>query len=285
MPEVLNFPRFAENSNLAAHTFFKPSNYLNAGLKNVVSPAAIDLGLDDLLRKFIPDMPYDPSFIRNNGMLGLLTQSEKARAGKYHVNLGNLEKGRPVLTNSAEWSADTWNQQPDKYEFMKKIMEKKSAAEFDAELVGILRKVFKNRLTGFKRGVGGIGAVLGGAAGTAGTAVEQLMHAETPDMSADPAALENNRHQKLKNILVNGLIGAGAGGAIGAGTGAYLRNRTATKTTNQVLKQIDDHYINSYRSNPAVNKNQFLENTLLEVVKNKDKHSFLSALFKKKPKA
>jgi hypothetical protein len=285
MPNVSNFPRFAESSNLAGHTFFKPSNYMSDDLKKIVSPSSIDLGLDDLLRKVMPNMPYDPSFIRNNGMLGLITQSEKAQAGTYNVNLGNIEKGRPVLSNSAEWTKDDWNQAPDRYEFMKKIMEKQSSNSYDPELIGLLGKVFKNRTTGFKRGLGVLGGMVGAGAGAGGTAAKDFIEDYRNRDNFEYQITKPDDRDRLKNIIRNGLIGAAGGGALGVGGGALLRSNIANKATAKALSELDTNY-NSYFNTPNLQemfpKNQFLEKTLLEAVKDKKEHSFISNLFGKK---
>ncbi len=114
-------------------------------LKNFVDPAALDLGLDNLLRKVFPDLPYDPSFVRNHGMLDAINGENLGAAGSYHIDLGNLGRNRPVLTNSNTWTRDNWNTAPSQHDFMQKIIEKQSIFNENADFSKLAKQVFQKK--------------------------------------------------------------------------------------------------------------------------------------------
>lgn len=281
--QVNNFPNYRTGVPLDGHTLFKPSDLMGDSLKKLVDPTALNLGLDDALRTIMPSLPYDPSFVRNHGMLGVIGNTDLDHAGTYHVDLGNLERGRPVLTNTASWTKDDWNSSPEKYEFMKKIMEKQSANAYDKDLIDLLTQVFKRKTTGFRKGMTRIGAVAGAGAGAGGTAVKQLWDDQIHKDDIE-YQIANSGKNRLREVLKNSLIGAGAGGTLGFGAGAHMRNSVARKGVNKLIGELDHHYY-SFFNTPKLQemfpKNQFLEKALLEANRNKDNFSFTDALFKK----
>ena len=90
-------------------------------------------------------MPYDPSFVRNNGMMDAINASAEGRASNYQVDLGNLERGRPVIFNANQRVRDDWNNSPDKFKFMQAMMDKQSAHDASLELKKLIPRVFKAR--------------------------------------------------------------------------------------------------------------------------------------------
>jgi len=142
---VTNFPSYHHNSEPSGYTLFKPGKFLPEGMQQVIDPGIADIAVDSALRKVFPDMPYDPSFVRNNGMLDAINASAEGKASNYQVDLGNLERGRPVIFNANQRVKDDWNNSPDKFKFMQAMMDKQSAYDASLELKRLIPRVFKTR--------------------------------------------------------------------------------------------------------------------------------------------
>ena len=106
---VSNLPKYWNSSNVGSPYLLQPSRWLSPEVNKFFGTGAIDSSLDGLLRKVFPKLPHNPSFVRNHGVQDAVELSEMFNKGKLHVDLGNLERGRPPVTNSAMWGLDDWN--------------------------------------------------------------------------------------------------------------------------------------------------------------------------------
>jgi len=84
----------------------QPSKLLSPGVNKFFGTGAIDSLFNSLLGKVFPKLPMNPSFVRQHGIQDAMELGEMFNQGKMHIDLGNLERGRPVVSNSAFWGMD-----------------------------------------------------------------------------------------------------------------------------------------------------------------------------------
>lgn len=104
--DVSNFPRYFNKSNLGSPYLLQPSKWLSPDVNKFFGTGAIDSIFDGLLRKVFPKLPMNPAFVRQHGIQDAARLGEMFNNGKMRVDLGNLERGRPVVSNSAFWGID-----------------------------------------------------------------------------------------------------------------------------------------------------------------------------------
>lgn len=107
--DVANLPKYWNSSNVTNPYLLQPSKLLSPDLNRFFGTGAIDGTLDSLIRKVFPSLPPNPSLVRNHGISDAMELTEMFNKGKMHIDLGNLERGRPPVTNSAMWGLDNWN--------------------------------------------------------------------------------------------------------------------------------------------------------------------------------
>jgi hypothetical protein len=99
-PDVQAFPRYTSDQDRTGYTLFNPGSMVDP--KNpFISPGAINVGLDSLLRKVFPNLPANPDYVKTHGMLDTATNMANGIGSSYTVDLGNLERGRPAIINTA----------------------------------------------------------------------------------------------------------------------------------------------------------------------------------------
>jgi hypothetical protein len=84
----------------------QPSKWLSPDVNRFFGTGAIDSIFNGLLRKVFPKLPMNPSFVRRHGVQDAVQLGEMFNNGKMHVDVGNLSRGRPVVSNSAFWGMD-----------------------------------------------------------------------------------------------------------------------------------------------------------------------------------
>lgn len=104
-----NLPKYWNSSNVTSPYLLEPSKLLSPELNRFFGTGAIDGTLDGLIRRVFPNLPPKPSLVRQHGLQDAVELTEMFNKGKMHVDLGNLERGRPPVTNSAMWGLDDWN--------------------------------------------------------------------------------------------------------------------------------------------------------------------------------
>ena len=99
-PDVQAFPRYNSEEDRTGYTLFNPGSMVDP--KNpFISPGAVNVGFDSLLRKVFPNLPADPNYVKTHGMLDTANNIASGMSGTYTVDLGNLERGRPIVYNSS----------------------------------------------------------------------------------------------------------------------------------------------------------------------------------------
>lgn len=86
---------------MSGYTLFKPGDNLPESARGVISPESANVGFDSLLRKVLPGLPMDPHYIREHGITDAITNMTNGMSGDMKIDLGNLERGRPLMYNSA----------------------------------------------------------------------------------------------------------------------------------------------------------------------------------------
>jgi hypothetical protein len=104
-----NLPKYWNSSNVTSPYLLEPSKLLSPELNRFFGTGAIDGTLDGLIRRVFPNLPPKPSLVRQHGLQDAAKLTEMFNKGKRRVDLGNLERGRPPVTNSAMWGLDDWN--------------------------------------------------------------------------------------------------------------------------------------------------------------------------------
>jgi len=107
--DVANLPKYWNSSNMTNPYLLQPSKLLSPDFNKFFGTGAIDGTLDSIVRKVFPNLPPNPSLVRNHGIRDAVELTEMFNKGNVHVDLGNLERGRPPVTNSAMWGLDNWN--------------------------------------------------------------------------------------------------------------------------------------------------------------------------------
>lgn len=72
--------------------------------KQFIDPDAVNTTTDSFLRKFIPNLPFDPHYIRTHGMQDALENIMGPHT--LQVNLGNGGKGLPPVTDPTLWGVN-----------------------------------------------------------------------------------------------------------------------------------------------------------------------------------
>jgi hypothetical protein len=104
-----NLPKYWNSSNVTSPYLLEPSKLLSPELNKLFGAGTVDGTLDGLMRRVFPNLPPKPSLVRQHGVQDAVELTEMFNKGKMHVDLGNLERGRPPVTNSAMWGLDDWN--------------------------------------------------------------------------------------------------------------------------------------------------------------------------------
>lgn len=104
--DVSNFPKYFNRSNLGSPYMLQPSKLLSPDVNKFFGTGALDSLFNNLLGKVFPKLPMNPSFVRQHGIQDAMELGEMFNNGKMHVDLGNLERGRPIVSNSAFWGMD-----------------------------------------------------------------------------------------------------------------------------------------------------------------------------------
>ena len=104
-----NLPKYWNSSNVTSPYLLEPSKLLSPELNKFFGAGTVDGTLDGLMRRVFPNLPPKPSLVRQHGVQDAVELTEMFNKGKMHVDLGNLERGRPPVTNSAMWGLDDWN--------------------------------------------------------------------------------------------------------------------------------------------------------------------------------
>ncbi len=74
---------------------------LTPGMQRIISPDALNVSVDSVLRRFVPDLPFSPQYVREHGVMDAI----QASMGPHRLNIdvGNLERGTPLVTDPALW--------------------------------------------------------------------------------------------------------------------------------------------------------------------------------------
>jgi hypothetical protein len=93
--------RYNNLESASGYTLFKPGDNLPESARGVISPQTVNVGFDSLLRKVLPGLPMDPHYIREHGITDAITNMTNGMSGDMKIDLGNLERGRPIMYNEA----------------------------------------------------------------------------------------------------------------------------------------------------------------------------------------
>ena len=99
--DVRAFPRYNNLESASGYTLFKPGDNLPDSLRGIASPQTVNVGFDSLLRKVLPGLPMDPHYIREHGLRDAADNLTSGIGGELRVDLGNIERGRPLVYNTA----------------------------------------------------------------------------------------------------------------------------------------------------------------------------------------
>lgn len=129
--DVASLPKYFNKGNIGSPYLLNPSKLLSPDVNKFFGTGAVDSMFNRLLGKVFPNLPMNPAFVRQHGIQDAMQLGEMFNNGKMNVNLGNLERGKPVVTNSAMWGMEDWTNS-DKLKNISKTIQDASQANFDA---------------------------------------------------------------------------------------------------------------------------------------------------------
>lgn len=259
--DVTNFPKYINKSNFVSPYLLQPSKLLAPEVNSFFGTGSVDSMFNGLLHKIFPNLniPPDPHFVRRFGIADAMRMTDHFNEGKLNIDLGNLERGRPVITNTAMWGLDDWNKFNPRG-FAEQLMYSNSA-HYDRTPPPVIKyssvredlaKIISDKMLHFKRTGAVLGGGVGAVGGAAGGAIKTRLDKE-----------ENRTRDKyLKNMGLGALIGGGSGAVGGAMAAATAKTQSVNKAVNDIYENINSEFTRVAPHIPTNLKNEIVESLI-----------------------